>query len=510
MMILNSQQTRTAEIMMTERRVELLQLMENAGTAAAQYIMEQSDVSDKRIAVVCGKGNNGGDGYVIARILQEHNANVTVILTMGKPTTEDAKTMFDKIGHIEKLDYINCREKCKEYISNADIIVDCIFGIGFSGVPRSPIDEVISDINSSKAEVYCIDIPSGMDCDTGSLSDCVVKANHTITFTTLKPCHVIYPAKQSCGTVAVKNVGIDEDICQSLCSMEVIETDKAMSNLPSRFANSNKGSYGRLLTICGSKNMPGACVLSANAAMRCGTGLVQCALPECILPVASSKLTEAIFLPLDYNDDGCIKTTANIILQKANRPTACLIGCGLGLDEDIKNIVADIILSFDGPIILDADGINAIVENKNILKEKSGKIILTPHPGEMARLCNTTPEEIQSKRLGYATDFAKSYGVVMVLKGANTIVTDGDHTYINTTGNAGMAKAGSGDVLSGMIGGFLAQGLSPINAAVSAVHLHGLAGDYVAKRFSRIAMQPSDMINMMCEVFYDLSPEISK
>lgn len=508
MIILNSQQTRNAEIEMTKRGIALIKLMDNAGTAAAQFIMEQADISGKRVAVICGKGNNGGDGYVIARILHEHNADVAVILAMGEPTTEDAKTMFGKIGHIEQLSFTNDKEQSKNCIFNADIIVDCIFGIGFSGVPRSPIDELIADINSSKAEVYSIDIPSGMDCDTGSLSECVVKANHTITFTTLKPCHVIYPAKQSCGKVTVKSVGIDEDICQSLCNMEVIETKKAISNLPSRFANSNKGSYGRLLTLCGSKNMPGACVLSANAAMRCGTGLVQCALPECILPVASSKLTEAIFLPLEYNADGRSKATAESILQKANRPTSCLIGCGLGLDEDIKRLVADMILSLDIPIILDADGINAIVENKNILKEKSGKIILTPHPGEMARLCDTTPEQIQSKRLEYATDFAKSYGVIMVLKGANTIVTDGCNTYINTTGNAGMAKAGSGDVLSGMIGGFLAQGLSPINAAISAVHLHGMIGDYAAKRFSRIAMQPSDMINMMCEMFCDLLPEM--
>lgn len=508
MIILNSQQTRDAEIEMTKRGIALIELMDNAGTAAAQYIMEQADISGKRVAVICGKGNNGGDGYVIARILREHNANVAVILAMGEPATEDAKAMFGKIGHIEQLNFTNDKEQSKHCIFNADLIVDCIFGIGFSGVPRSPIDELIADINSSKAEVYSIDIPSGMDCDTGSLSECVVKANHTITFTTLKPCHVIYPAKQSCGKVTVKSVGIDKDICQSLCSMEVIKTERAMSNLPSRFANSNKGSYGRLLTLCGSKNMPGACVLSANAAMRCGTGLVQCALPECILSVASSKLTEAIFLPLEYNADGRSKATAESILQKANRPTACLIGCGLGLDEDIKRLVADMILSLDIPIILDADGINAIVENKNILKEKSGKIILTPHPGEMARLCDTTPEQIQSKRLEYATDFAKSYGVIMVLKGANTIVTDGCNTYINTTGNAGMAKAGSGDVLSGMIGGFLAQGLSPINAAISAVHLHGMIGDYAAKRFSRIAMQPSDMINMMCEMFCDLLPEM--
>ena len=270
MLILNAENTRQAEIQMTQRGVSLLELMERAGRCSFEVIKRFIELKDKKVVIVCGKGNNGGDGFVIARHMLDMGVAVKVILAMGQPKTEDAMLMF---GRLDSSVISEFDEQAKEDILSADIIVDCIFGIGLNGAVRQPVSDIIDIINKSGAKKFSIDVPSGMSSDSGALVGACVNAEYTVTFTSLKPCHVIYPARQLCGNVVVADVGISHDICESLAVMKSADENMVKSMLPKRFANSNKGNYGKLMSICGSMRMVGAAAMAGMAAMRCGLGL---------------------------------------------------------------------------------------------------------------------------------------------------------------------------------------------------------------------------------------------
>lgn len=276
--------------------------------------------------------------------------------------------------------------------------------------------------------------------------------------------------------------------------------------LKPRNPQSNKGDYGKLLCLCGSEGMAGAAIMSAKAALRCGVGIVNVALPSPIYPIVASQVAESIFTLLDYFLSGEIAPTSREALLKAfSAASACLIGCGLGNNRITSAIVCDLISNSKIPLIIDADGINILAGNINILKGIRIPIVLTPHPGEMARLLNTTVEDVQQNRFAYAKRFAQQYHVILVLKGAGTLIAEPNGTVrLNTTGNAGMAKAGSGDVLAGMIASFVAQGVEPALAAAGAVNLHGKAGDRCATELSKCAMLPTDLINMLPRLFLEM------
>ena len=279
--------------------------------------------------------------------------------------------------------------------------------------------------------------------------------------------------------------------------------------LPKRKMLSNKGDYGKLLCVVGSREMTGAAILSAKAAVKSGAGIVTVASPKSIIPVLQSNLIETIFMPLTENYLGSISLTSiDTLIQKCHHSNACLIGCGLGNNVVTEAIIEELISKTKIPMIIDADALNGISKNTYMLKKviSRGNMILTPHPGEMAKLCNTTVEEIQKNRIGYARKFARVYNVILILKGAYTITaTPKGKVYINTTGNPGMAKGGSGDVLAGIISSFVTQGISLEEAAVAGVYIHGLAGDMAAKRLSQYAMTPSDIINHLYLVFSKLT-----
>ncbi|MBR6407724.1 MAG: NAD(P)H-hydrate dehydratase [Clostridia bacterium] len=499
MFILNAEKSRIAELEAAKRGIGLTELMERAGRSSFEIIEKFNSPENKKTVIVCGKGNNGGDGFVIARHMLAKGYDVKVILALGQPAADDAKLMMERIdgGFIEEYD-----ENARETIMSADIIVDCIFGLGLSGAVRKPAEEVIGVINRSRARIFSIDVPSGMSSDSGMLAGACVRAHCTITFSSLKPCHVIFPARQLCSSVVVADIGIAPDIIARLAVMRTADDGFVKTMLPRRFADSNKGSYGKLMSICGSMRMVGAAALSGMAAMRCGLGLLCCALPGPATAVLSHHLIEAVMLPLPVNQSGnTSKSSLPMIYVEMEKSSACLIGCGLGLDNDTRAIVYDIVQNAKIPLIIDADGINALALNKDILKQRQCEVVLTPHPGEMARLCSTDAQTIQSRRLEYATGLAREYGVTVVLKGANTIITDGRRTFVNMTGNDGMAKGGSGDVLAGMIASLAAQGMEPFYAAVCAVYLHGLGGDIAAKNLSRRAMLPTDIVNALPAIF---------
>lgn len=281
------------------------------------------------------------------------------------------------------------------------------------------------------------------------------------------------------------------------------ETIRAL--LPSRPADANKGTFGHLLSVCGSMMMPGAAALAANAAVRMGAGLVTAAFPTAAYSAIAPHLVEPLLCPMQSDENGFFSAQSCFgIIDRLKKATACLIGCGLGNTPDTKELVTQILLQSEKPVVLDADGINVIADNINVLNAVSVPVILTPHPGEMSRLCKVSIKEIQQDRVGVAMKFAKQTQTTVVLKGAGTIIATPDgKCYINNTGNSGMAKGGSGDVLAGMVASLLAQGASPENAAICAVYLHGAAGDLAASQSSKRGMTPSDMVSILPQLLSD-------
>ncbi len=285
--------------------------------------------------------------------------------------------------------------------------------------------------------------------------------------------------------------------------MERTDKNIVKRAVPNRPDNANKGTMGTLLSICGSFGMAGAAILAGKSALRCGVGLEKLAIPKSIYPIAAGSILESVFLPLSETSDGKISRT-NIprLLLEAKKSTAVLLGCGLSVCDDTKALVKSFVENCTAPMVLDADALNCIADNPEILKKRKSDIIITPHPGEMGRLCGITAKEVNAGRVDVALSFAKKYGVITVLKGSGTvIVSPNGQALLNTTGNSGMATGGSGDVLAGMTAGLLAQGKSAFDCAAAAVYLHGLAGDFAAEKLGKISMLPSDIIDYIAQAF---------
>ena len=286
------------------------------------------------------------------------------------------------------------------------------------------------------------------------------------------------------------------------------ETDRLLFNKAvfNRPDDSNKGTLGSLLCICGSYGMAGAAIMAGKAALRCGIGLLKIAVPKSIYPVCATNILESVYYPLEETSNGVISSkNTDFLLEMCEKSSAVVIGCGLSVCDDTKNLVQSVITNCEKPLVIDADALNCICNKPEILKNLKAPAIITPHPGEMARLLHSTPKTVNSSRENTAIDFAKKFGVVTVLKGAGTIIASPDgEVYINRTGNSGMATGGSGDVLSGIIGSLLAQGAAPINAAAAGVFLHGTIGDLAAEKLGKISMLPTDMINMIPTAYLKL------
>ena len=497
--ILTSKQMFAAETSAVERGISFTQLMENAGTACAEIIIDEYGIRTrlKNVLVVCGKGKNGGDGFVIARKLCESGCKVTVLLALGTPKAEDAVYMFSQLD-TKKITVIE-RDIDSDILNSADIIVDCIFGTGFSGAIDGGLAELCEKINAASGETISIDVPSGINCDEPQITGAYIKADTTIAVSALKKLHISKPVNSACGRVIIADIGIIENDFESLGKDALVTYDDSdiSAILPVRPAVSNKGTFGHALSICGSKNMQGAAVLAANGALRMGSGLVTAAFPDAAYPAIAPKLTEPLMLPLPSDTQGTFAVAAlPSLLESTKKASAVLIGCGLGVNADTAEIVYEIIKNCEKPIIIDADGINLVAKNIDVLKEAKAPVILTPHPGEMSRLCGKEIAEILADSIGIAKDFSQKHDVTLVLKGANTVVcnTDDEHpVYINVTGNTALAKGGSGDLLAGMMLSLLAQGVSPVNAARVAVYLHGKVADAAAQKLSPRGILPSDL-----------------
>lgn len=507
-MIVTAGQMKQIEANSLEYSLSMGRLMENAGSAAAAAIRRVYDVQGKYITVFCGKGNNGGDGFVAARRLTEAGANVVVVLTDGQPRTEQAKEMFERITYMEipVVEYGEDPAYLTERLAETDFLVDAVYGSGFHGQLDDLHRDICRLITGVGVPVISLDIPSGVATDTGAADPYAIRARHTVVFDSYKPATVLPAAAKFCGEVTLADIGIPEEAHHDIAEKFTLMDDlHVFGELKKRLRETHKGDYGRLLVVGGCQRYMGAVTLCTLAAMRTGAGYVTLASTKEVCRTTLSRLPEAVMLPLRQTAEGTISAGAiDDILDAAGCSTALLAGNGLGTGQEARSIISAIVKNARCPVILDADGINAVCDNISIFKQAKCPLAVTPHVKEFSRLTGREVAQIKADPVTESLSFAKAYGVTVVLKDAYTITaTPAGHVYINTTGNAGMAKAGSGDVLAGIIGSLAAQGHSPEEAAACGVWLHGMAGDYAARSCSQYAMLARDVIDALCAVFSD-------
>lgn len=476
-------------------------MMNRAGTGLAAHLAHIANESQQsRLLFLCGNGNNAGDCFVAATHLAKQ-FEITVCLVSGVPKTRTAYTKYKLMKHVTVL---TDHAQILEAVQSHGLIVDGIFGIGFRGELNPQIQELFAAAEAPDKQIIAVDIPSGGSGLIGTVADGTPHCHITVTFGAAKTGLFITPLSEHCGAILLVDIGLPESAFDALeYPITQIDMDMIRTLLPARPQNGHKGMFGKLLCVTGSRTMPGAALLSTQAALRCGVGLCCLASDPDVCRMLMMYAPEATIQPLPTDANGMLTQNAiPEILRIAKQANCILIGCGLGQSKEIQAVIQALIPQLDCPIILDADGLNAIVSSIDILRKAKSKIVLTPHPGEMARLLHCTVEEVQKDRFTAAKRLANRFpNAIVVLKGAGTIVAVSDHASINTNGNSGMSKGGSGDILAGMIAGLAAQQIQPEHAAQIGVYLHGLAGDCAAAEFSKRAMLPSDMLQQLPVLF---------
>lgn len=487
-------------------------LMENAGRGAARVLMEFRPglglSPAARVAVVCGRGGNGGDGFVVARVLAEHGAHVSVWL--AAPPAEIRGDAGLKLADLERSGIrpvVAADETAvAEALARADLIVDALLGTGARGIPEGRTARLIALINAAGRPVGALDIPSGLPPDGGFPPGPAVRAALTATFAGLKRGLVMGPGADYAGQVRVVDIGIPATEVGRGITTFLLEPADVARHLPPRPRAAHKGTYGHLLIVAGSLGKTGAAALTAQAAMRSGAGLVTAATAASQQPVVAGLLLEAMTEALPETEAHSVSLkAADALVELAAARDAVAIGPGLGLHPETQALARELARGLPKPMVLDADALTALAGHLDVLAGAAGPRCLTPHPGEMARLLETTVAEVERDRLGAARALASGHGVHVVLKGAASVIAvPSGEAYINPTGNPGMASGGTGDVLTGMVGAFLARGLAPAAALQSAVYLHGRAGDLAAARVGQEALIASDVIAALPEAFAEL------
>ncbi len=497
MKLMSKEAVKNLEQAASEQGVTFAQLMENAGKALFYESKEQlSSLEGKRILILCGKGNNGGDGFVAARLLWEKGARVQVILAEGPAKTQLAQNAFSAMP--SGVEVMSGEEKRSlSVVQNAQLILDAVYGFGFRGELTGIPATLLEAANQAPGLKIACDLPSGAECDAGRVSPHAFRADVTVTFTAKKPACVSYPSKEYCGQVKIADVGIPWELLQKALSESPLEETGEVA-LPAAPVQSHKGSRGKLLLVCGSFGMAGACMMAARAALRSGAGLLQLAVDESIYPILAGAVPEAVFTVLRWEES---REESEEKLKKAMEgASACLVGCGLG---ELREMVCPTVFSHcEVPLLADADALNFLSEHPEFFSRCKAPLVLTPHPGELSRLLSESVPSIQANRLETAKLAAARFRAVTVLKGAATITASPEgRCAVNPTGNPGMAKGGSGDVLAGIMASLLAQGLPPFEAAKAAAYFHGKAGDLCKTRLSQRTMLPTDLIEELPRVF---------
>ena len=485
------------------------QLMENAGVAAAEQIYRlaaERDMSNG-VLILCGKGNNGGDGFVAARNLINAGIKVTVVLTEGEPCTELAAYEYCELGG--SADVLTLEDNIDEVfrlLSSCSLIVDSVYGTGFHGDLPPQIKACFNAAARSEAIKLAMDVPSGGNCVTGEASDDVLKCDYTVTFACRKTGMLFEPLKSLCGKIITAEIGFTDE-CFSAADYILRDFDESQirNMFPERPENSYKNMFGRLLDIAGSRTMSGAAYLSAAAALRSGAGLVTIASTEDVIGRISASVPEATLLPMKSDKSGTVsEVNISSILKFAEKCTAVSAGCGLSVTDGTKAVIkslAENINNAEYTLILDADGLNCLTDCIDIIRNTTGRLILTPHEGELKRLYKAAYGDKKADRLSMAIDLSREYNAVIVAKGVPTFIVGNGKAYICKTGNPGLSRGGSGDVLTGIIAGFACQGLAPLDAAMAGVFVHGTAADIAAQELSILGMLPTDVIIRLPYVF---------
>jgi len=490
-----------------------LMLMENAGRGVFHALRHRfPDLQGKRVVIFCGKGNNGGDGFVGARYLKNHDAEVQVLL-IGKMSDlkNDARTnaeIADNLGvPIHEIDENNFNSQSHS-IRHADILVDAIFGTGLSKPAAGFHERVIEEINDANKFVLAVDIPSGLDSDTGFIMGPHVRAGLTVTFGLMKRSHLLHPATTFMGQVETVDIGLPPPaVAEMDIPLHSVEPSDIAAWLGKRPSDAHKGSFGHVLVVAGSLGKGGAAGLTAVAALRAGCGLVTLALPASCQRAVEFYPLEVMTVPLPETAEGRISTQALGLLQKhAEGKSALAVGPGISTDPETVELLGEFLPALPCPRVVDADAINSLAQGGIDLTSFLGETIITPHPREMSRISGQSMEEIQQNRIDAAASFAVDKNVTVVLKGAASIIAFADgSTFINPTGNSGMATAGSGDVLTGIIAGFIAQGLGLKEATLAGVYCHGAAGDRAAEAIGERSLLASDLMNALPETLKTLA-----
>lgn len=479
-------------------------LMENAAIACVNELKKDFDLRKKSVAVFCGKGNNGGDGLAIARHLHNMGTDVSIFLVSGNSYSGDAKINFDIVSGMDiPIDTIAESEGLEYIVRSFDIVVDAILGTGINGAVRAMAYDVIKIINENAKYILSVDVPSGINSDSGEICGVCINADKTVTFAGYKIGMFMYPAAECTGEIVVNMISMPQNAIDSQ-NIKINVTDKEFirSVIKPRRSNTQKGDYGKLLIIAGSQGMSGAAYMAAEAALKSGIGLVTLASPNCINTILEAKTTEVMTYPLP--DCGGHVSFAAIpeIERLMEKVDAVLIGPGMGRNEDVEKIVQSVLHSSRVPVVVDADAINAIADNKELLSECACDLIFTPHAMEMSRLTDLDISYIEENRIQLSREFCEENGVVLLLKGSHTIVTAPSLTqYINITGNPGLASGGSGDVLAGITAALAARGIDCDAAAAAAAYIHGTAGDIASEKYGMEAMSASNVLECLPEAF---------
>lgn len=474
-----------------------LLLMENAGERVAEVALDM--LVGQKVVVVAGKGNNGGDGIASARHLFNLGVDVEVLLLGEREKIAGDARVNLEIAEKMGIKIVETPSDISVYLKEADLVIDAIFGTGLKGEVSSPYKEAIEAINSAGKPVLSVDIPSGVG-DKGEILGVAVKADKTVTLALPKQGLILYPGASYAGEILVADIGLPHQLL-STPSLTLITPTILQELLPQRPPDAHKGTFGHLLVLAGSVGFTGAAAMCCESALRVGTGLVTLGIPASLNPIMEVKLTEAMTYPLPETMEHSLSLQAlPLIREKLKKCSALAIGPGLSTHPQTCQLVKELLEDLEIPAVVDADALNCLAGSKVNFSGK--RFVLTPHPGEMARLVGEEIRSIQADRIGWAGKLARETGCVVVLKGARTVVANPDgECFVNPTGNSGMASGGMGDILTGMIGGFLAQGIPPLASSLLGVFLHGLCGDLARDELGEEVMVASDLLRFLPRAF---------
>ncbi|MSQ47474.1 MAG: NAD(P)H-hydrate dehydratase [Deltaproteobacteria bacterium] len=480
-------------------------LMERAGGGATEVLVKAFPQVDSALVLVfAGKGNNGGDGFVIARALKKQGIACEVFLAAKKEeVTGDALhnlTTFVRLrGRVTEITDSTQYDRLQRQLGSCGLIVDALLGTGLNAPVRGLMADLIEMINASGVPVLAVDIPSGLDADRGVVLGSAIKAALTVTFGYPKLGLVGALGLAQVGRLEVVDIGIAPEALATINPRTTLLTKADMgTRLRGRHANVHKGDFGHLLVIAGARGKSGAALMSGGAALRMGTGLVTLGGPASLNTVFSTALMEAMTVPLPEQPDGSLSFDEQAIAEAVQGKSAIAFGPGVGVSTDTIGVLRWLVMRSEQPLVIDADGLNCLATDPELLREATVPVVLTPHPGEMARLGKSSNAEVQEHRLEVARAFATQHDCYVVLKGARTVIAAPDgKAWINPTGNPGMASGGMGDVLTGVIGGLLAQGYSPTDACCLGVFLHGHVGDRAAQEKGEIGILARDLIEQL-------------